>query len=497
MIVFCHFACFIVSVVENWFMEDRMVPSLLMIDKLLRDKLVICRVSTVLLGAFVLLFITLMVSSCVIESFINLESNVRKIGESGIIYGRITYQSPEPNAVIVSAFTGSSEKMSLVSSTQIIAGNYFALVVPLDGEYLLVAFADQNNNSKFDKGEPSGVLGRDVMVMVSAAQKSVQQDFELEDNCFIPAPLADQIVTARSTEENRIPIAVGEVANMQDPRFSAAYGHKGLWAPADFLLESGLGVYFLEPYDPSKIPILFINGAGGSPEDWRYFFDNLDGKRFQAWFFFYPSGSRLDRMAKTLDEIVMTLHGRYHFDTICVTAHSMGGLIARSFILKNLKRDNRYIRLFISLSTPWHGHEAAALGVEYAPVAVPSWFDMVTDSPFQEEIFSTMLTPRLPYYLFFSYRGNRNPLAQNNDGTVTLASQLRVEAQNDAVKVLGFDESHVSILHSKNVFEVYTQLINQLTCPLSPKPNGDTPSTESTPPLCPSFNKPEFPGEDH
>lgn len=66
-----------------------------------------------------------------------------------------------------------------------------------------------------------------------------------------------------------------------------------------------------------------------------------------------------------------------------VVAHSMGGLVARRFILKNIN-DHRqdYIRLFISISTPWGGHRMAEKGIDQAPSAIPSWHDMVPNSPF-------------------------------------------------------------------------------------------------------------------
>jgi hypothetical protein len=61
----------------------------------------------------------------------------------------------------------------------------------------------------------------------------------------------------------------------------------GLWEPTRFLKEHGVGIYMLEVYDPDKTPVLFINGAGGSAQNWRYFLRRLDRTRFQAWFFLY------------------------------------------------------------------------------------------------------------------------------------------------------------------------------------------------------------------
>ncbi|KAG1694716.1 Phosphoribosylformylglycinamidine cyclo-ligase [Nymphon striatum] len=55
-----------------------------------------------------------------------------------------------------------------------------------------------------------------------------------------------------------------------------------------------------------------------------------------------------------------------------IISHSMGGLVSRSIIEKQLQQKrNVEIPLFISISTPWNGHKAATWGVEGAPVTIP------------------------------------------------------------------------------------------------------------------------------
>ena len=48
----------------------------------------------------------------------------------------------------------------------------------------------------------------------------------------------------------------------------------------------------------------------------------------------------------------------------------------------------------------------------------------------------------------------------NNDGTVSMASMLRTEAQKDSMGTYGFDEDHTSILQSPAVLQTYTKLLN-------------------------------------
>ncbi len=55
------------------------------------------------------------------------------------------------------------------------------------------------------------------------------------------------------------------------------------------------GIFFLEPFDPNKIPIIFIHGLMSSPHAWINFINNLDHdpefrRRYQPCVLFYPSG---------------------------------------------------------------------------------------------------------------------------------------------------------------------------------------------------------------
>jgi hypothetical protein len=62
-------------------------------------------------------------------------------------------------------------------------------------------------------------------------------------------------------------------------------------------------------------------------------------------------------------------------------------------------------------------------------------------------------------YLLFSYSGGSRMLAEPNDGVVTLASELDPRAQQQAVKVYGFAESHAGILGSAGVSALVNGLL--------------------------------------
>ena len=158
--------------------------------------------------------------------------------------------------------------------------------------------------------------------------------------------------------------AAGEVTTLSDPRFRAENVRAGMRAPYDFILNVGPGVYFLEKYDPSRIPVLFVHGMDGSPDNFRYLIERLDRRRFQAWVYYYPSGARLGLIADHMTQTVLQVERHYGVTTLVVVAHSMGGLVARGFLLRH-KPDRLHIPLFISLSTPWSGHSAAQMGSSF------------------------------------------------------------------------------------------------------------------------------------
>jgi uncharacterized alpha/beta hydrolase family protein len=163
----------------------------------------------------------------------------------------------------------------------------------------------------------------------------------------------------------------------------------------------------------------------------------------------------------SLNYIIQSLHKKYRFSELYVVGYSMGGLVSRSFIIKNrLEAGDSYITKFVSISTPWNGHKAAALGVNHAPAAIPSWHDMQLNSPFIEDVFSRKIGDKVDYYLLFGFHGKDALfLPSSNDGTVSLRSQLDPRAQRDAKMVFGFDKNHKAILADDSVVKTIESIL--------------------------------------
>jgi pimeloyl-ACP methyl ester carboxylesterase len=343
----------------------------------------------------------------------------------------------------------------------------FAFFVKSPRNQFVMAYSDRDGNGHYDPGEPawihSGADGKASPVTFDAGGRA-RVTGSLSPSVVPPPGLVDAALAfrgARTTAEAAtgwdIPIALGEIARLDDPRFSAARGEEGLWLPARFPLDTGVGIYFLEPYDPARIPVLFVYGISGSPQDWRTFFATLDRTKYQPWFYLYPTGRRLDEVGGVLNRCVETLQGSLGFERLHVVAHSMGGLVARSFLVKNVLEDrNRYCTRFVSISTPWAGHEAAAMGVSFsfAVDVVPAWRDLASGSRFQQDLLSKPLKGHVDHLLVYGHHGSLSlVLPPENDGTVSVASQLAPAARENAVMVIGVDADHVGILSRPDVVQ--------------------------------------------
>ena len=55
------------------------------------------------------------------------------------------------------------------------------------------------------------------------------------------------------------------------------------------------------------------------------------------------------------------------------------------------------------------------------------------------------------YSLFFSFQDGGCSVARRTTARVTVSSELAIPIQCQAVRVMGFDESHTSILESRGV----------------------------------------------
>jgi len=259
----------------------------------------------------------------------------------------------------------------------------------------------------------------------------------------------------------RIEFATGQIQALDHPDFEHAAARDAIWAPLTMLEKGAAGIYFLEPYDPKRVPVLFVPGIGGTPRDFERTIESLDRSRFQAWVFFYPGGLRLHSAARLLGDVVTELERKHRFDTLFITAHSLGGLVSLGY-LKSALGDREYLKLVVTFSSPFEGHPWAAVGTQFAFAPVPSWSDLSPGSEFLVSLREP--TPRggrrVPHYVFFSFQRNVSVLIpQSSDGIVPVFSQLPLWIQDQAERYWGYDATHVGILSHPPVLERYNGLL--------------------------------------
>lgn len=404
---------------------------------------------------FVLAFLS---AGCV---FMQLKEDVKEAQSSIVLVGNVSSAlSSRDKPVVVAAYFKRDGKRTVVHYATLHELGPYELMVPR-GTHNIVAFVDKNKNLIYDEGEPAGQILRAEKVSAPVGGVAGSLDIVISEGNSkkIDWPAGAKIPPKEYKKFHST--CPGAIADLEDFLFSDEYGKKGFWAPVEFFKEVGGNVYFLEAYDATKIPILFVHGAAGSPQNWRTFFEGIDREKFQPWFFYYPSGSSIDSMSHLLFWKMQNLQAKYKFNQLYITAHSMGGLVVRSFMV-NYGHFFPSITNFISISTPWGGEELAEVGVTYSPVVVPAWRDMQPGSKLINSIFVKKMPSFVEYYLFFGHKGNRNILRPNNDKVVTLASQLDQRSQRDAKKIYGFNEDHVSILASKQVLSQYNAILADL-----------------------------------
>lgn len=339
------------------------------------------------------------------------------------------------------------------------------------GRYLVTVFEDVNGDGNFQPDEPAIPADPKKLLNCTSGEVKTAIDLHLrqDDRFNAKAPVDIVKMQARSTKQ-QLDISLGQVTKLgdivtlQDPRFSEEVAKQGLWRPLDFLIAGNAGLYFLEPYSPDKKPVLFVHGINGTPRDFAYVIEHMDRTHCQPWILYYPSGAHLDSIAKRLDQMVQQLQEQYQFKKLAVVAHSMGGLVARNFIFKYLESSRvNAIDLFVTIATPWNGHTAAELAVDHLSHPVYSWEDVVPGSGYLTELFYTSDKPQAPrrklpqeiaYHLLFTFIDG-----EGGDGTVKLISELRSEAQEEAMRLYGYQKSHMDVLNSPEVSKTLGMLL--------------------------------------
>ncbi|MEO7099543.1 MAG: hypothetical protein ABI162_09300 [Luteolibacter sp.] len=112
--------------------------------------------------------------------------------------------------------------------------------------------------------------------------------------------------------------------------------------PDRFSEETGL--YFLQPYDPKKIPVVLVHGLVSSPDAFKVIINELAPdpwfrEHYQIWLFNYPTGNpwlyssmKFREQMRIACAFARTKGDDSNLNKMVIISHSMGGLLTRSSV---------------------------------------------------------------------------------------------------------------------------------------------------------------------
>ena len=260
--------------------------------------------------------------------------------------------------------------------------------------------------------------------------------------------------------------------------------------------EKKTGLYFLQPYDPDRIPLVFVHGLISTPFDWVQTINGLQAdpeirKHYQFWVFAYPTGNPVLYSALRLREELAEVDKLYpnHKDYVLV-GHSMGGLLSRAQVTNMSRADwektlgapgmqlfatlkpadlvakattfkaNPRIKRVVFICTPHRGSKMASgpigsLAIKL--ISLPADLTTTMKSEIPEETLRKINNGRLPnsvsnlapnapylavlnkeaikarYHSIIGNRGRPGPLADSSDGVVPYWSSHLDGAQSECI----------------------------------------------------------------
>lgn len=154
--------------------------------------------------------------------------------------------------------------------------------------------------------------------------------------------------------------------------------------PGRFTSQTNL--YATAPYNPDKIPVIFVHGLYSSPGTYKVMFNELMGEpwfreKYQAWFFSYPTGTSWvynaaffrDHLQRAT-EAAQKAGDLNHWNKMVLVGHSMGGVISHASLIDPGNRfyANRFDTPIDELRVSKETRQAIRKTTLYQPVTEPS-----------------------------------------------------------------------------------------------------------------------------
>lgn len=335
----------------------------------------------------------------------------------------------------------------------------FDFAVTGDSTFGVAAFEDLNGNLRQDTGEYAGYVrfpkarvvptekvapkaqkninlrkrtrkvANPVILSEEAAREVAKRDKALAKSKSKPAPPAAKKVVKKAPP-------VRDVVSLSEARFGMAAAAEGFRDPQGFVKKHGNGLYLVDPYRGTKMPVIFVHGIGSASQDWRALFSQLDLSRVQPLIYHYPTGMSLDTATERLVRYSGEMAMRYKFSEMQVVGLGTGGLIAKQFAQR---MGGKRVTSLVTLGTPWGGVAVPSAKVQRGHA---SW-DLRSNSPFLKQ---ARRPAAMAHHLIFAYKDPRS-----------LQSQLDPRVQDQAIRVRGFATTERDLLSERGA----AALVNQ------------------------------------
>ena len=219
-------------------------------------------------------------------------------------------------------------------------------------------------------------------------------------------------------------------------------------------------MYSIGKASSKKIPVIFVHGVLASPNNFIELIDSIDKTKFIPYVIFYPTGESLTLNANILSYMIFS-SGIIQDTPSIVIGYSMGGLISKEALNQKDMYNIKSSHLFISIASPFGGIELAK-NAHKAPYVIPLWRDIAPKSDFIKNLFLKNMK-NTKHHMFFAFKEKNiiNKILPNNDGTVSISSQLKYMSQDNAVAIYGLNETHTSILKSSKMINKINTLIEK------------------------------------
>ncbi|GEM_PF-487785 len=206
-------------------------------------------------------------------------------------------------------------------------------------------------------------------------------------------------------------------------------------------IENECGLYMLEPYQPNKIPVVFVHGLMSSPDTWTQMINSLRSdpiirQRYQFWFYYYSSGVPVIVSGKKLHASLLAVQRdickseaeKKNFEQMVIVGHSMGGLITRTMIQQE---PHQLAEGIITLEMLRHGKDKVVekFGGDPDTKGNISWSTMIKDCTPEEidKLEKIFAFPALPIhrviFMAVPHRGSKmakNEIAQFGSWLISL-----------------------------------------------------------------------------